>query len=202
MRESIFVTPSYTCTQHKIEVLCSTVLSSMTSRTPKDCFKGLRTTYNSVLKAVASNNIVAMIISGSPFYYMLGYGIYYSRVAGGQPLLLSANWGFMTILVLAWIIASVSIWKIMPNLLTFSIFVYTSIGHWCLISLFVFLCYLMYYTPIGSTASLLSALMPPILLLLLSGDVLRSVRTRLYALIDGSKPAADISTVDTTVIAV
>jgi hypothetical protein len=85
----------------------------------------------------------------------------------------------------------------MPNLLTFSIFVYTSIGHWCLISLFVFLCYLMYYTPIGSTASLLAALMPPILLLLLSGDVLRSVRTRLYALIDGSRPAVELSTVDT-----
>ena len=186
----------------KMNLLCSYVLSAMTSRIPKDCFKGLRTTYNSVLKAVASHNIVAMIVTGSPFYYMLGYGIYYSRVAGGQPLLLSANWGFMTILILGWLVACISIWKIMPNLLTFSIFLYTSIGHWCLISLFVFLCYLMYYTPIGSTASLLAALMPPILLLLLSADILRSVRTRLYAAIDAPRPVVEIPAIDTAHISV
>lgn len=174
----------------------------MTSRTPKDCFKGLRTTYNSVLTAVASNSIVAMVVSGAPFYYMLGYGIYYSRVSGGQPLLLSANWGFMSILILSWLVACISIWKIMPNLLTFSIFIYTSIGHWCLISLFVFLCYLTYYAAVASTASLLSALIPPILLLLLSGDILRSVRTRLYAAIDGPRPVTEIPTIDAAHISV
>ena len=186
----------------KLNPLCSDILFAMTSRLPKDCFKGLRTTYNSVLKAVASHNIVAMIVAGSPFYYMLGYGIYYSRVAGGQPLLLSANWGFMTILILGWLIACISIWKIMPNLLTFSIFLYTSIGHWCLISLFVFLCYIMYYTHIGSTASLLSALMPPILLLLLSADILRSVRTRLYAVINTPRPTIEIPEIDAAQVSV
>ena len=188
----------FTTSHAKLKEFCWTDYNLKMTSTPRDCFKGLRTTYNSVLKAVAGNNIVALAVSGSPFYYMLGYGIYYSRFSDSLGMLLSAVWVFMTVLILAWLNALLSMWKIMPNLLTFSIFIYTSIGHWCLISLCVFLCYLMYYVSIVSTSSLLSALIPPILLLLLSGDVLRSVRTRLYAVIDASRPVTEIPTADIT----
>jgi len=151
---------------------------------PRDWFRGIRKSYNSIVKAFASNNIVALTLCGVPSYYMRGYGIFYSRLSTPLGVLLSAVWTFLSIFLLSWAIAGIAIWKVMPNLLTVSIFVFTAIGHWCLISLFVILCFLSYYIPMGYAGSLLSAIMPPIFLLLICGDILRAVRTRLYLLVE------------------
>jgi hypothetical protein len=162
----------------------STQESVQQKKQPRDWFRGLRKSYNSIIKAFASNNIVALTICGIPFYYMCGYGIFYSRYTSSIGMLLSAVWTFMSIFLLTWVTAAVAVWKVMPNLLTSSIFIYTAIGHWCLISLFVILCYLSSYIPMGYAGSLLSAIMPPILFLLICGDILRAVRTRLYLLVE------------------
>ena len=146
---------------------------------PTDYFRGCRKAYASLIKAFAANNIVALLITGIPIYYTLSLGIYQSARTV-LTYYTSAVWVFMAILLVAWIIAIVSVWKTMPNLLSVTVFVYKAFGYWSLISFFIVAIYISPYISGAVLSYALWALMPSIGFLLICGDILRGVRSRLY----------------------
>jgi hypothetical protein len=165
---------------------------------PTDYFRGCRKAYASIIKAFAANNIVALFVTGVPIYYILSLGIYQSA-RSVLSYYTSAVWVFLSILLMAWIIALVAVWKTMPNLLTVGLFVYKAFGYWCLVSSFLAVIYLSPYVPGIVLSYALWALMPSIAFLLICGDILRSVRTRLYEVLE--KPATVTAITTVTAIA-
>ena len=160
---------------------------------PTDYFRGCRKAYVSLIKAFAANNIVALLITGIPIYYTLSLGIYQSARTV-LTYYTSAVWVFMAILLVAWIIAIVSVWKTMPNLLSVTVFVYKAFGYWSLISFFIVAIYISPYISGTVLSYALWALMPSIGFLLICGDILRGVRSRLY---DALEPVATPTAVAT-----
>ena len=158
-------------------------LQQVQHKSPSDYCSGLRKAYNGILSGLSSNNILASIISGGPFYYLLGVSIYGSAA---RSLFGTAAWIFMSVLFLAWILAALAAVKTMPNLLTISVFIYTSMGHWCLVSSLIVIFYMSSQMALAYTGYILAATMPSTALLLFCGDVLRALRKRMYERIAGS----------------
>ena len=149
-----------------------------------DYFRGCRKAYASIIKSFASNSGVAMLVVGSPIYYILGLGIYQATHLGIGGYT-NAVWGFMSALIVAWIIAGIAMLKVMPNLLTVGIFVYKAFGYWCLVSSILTVIFATSLIPNYMLSYILWVLMPSIGLLLVCGDIMRSVRSRLYEMIEG-----------------
>lgn len=143
----------------------------------RDYCGGCRKAYNGVLSGLSSNDILATLVGGGPFYYLLAVSIYGSTA---RSLFGTATWIFMSVLFLAWIIAAIAAFKTMPNLLSISVFTYTSMGHWCLVSSLIVIFYLSSQMQLSYTGYILSATMPSTALLLFCGDVLRALRSRMY----------------------
>jgi hypothetical protein len=161
-----------------------------------DYCKGVRTVYDKLLKAFASNNIVAGAITGCPYYYLFGIGTYQTRMAIGYYT--SAVWVFSAVLTLAWIVGIIAMWKTMPNLLTSTIFIYKAFGYWCLVSFFLVLGYITPYLPAGYLGLIVAAILPSILFLLICADILREVRARLYKVLETpTVPLTVLPSVDT-----
>jgi hypothetical protein len=152
----------------------------------RDYCSGLRKAYNGILSGLSSNNVLAIVVGGAPFYYLLIVSIYGSTA---RSLFGTATWIFMSVLLLAWILAAVAAWKIMPNLLSISVFIYTSMGHWCLVSSLIVIFYLSSQMALTYTGYILGATMPSTALLLFCGDVLRALRKRIYERIAAASAA-------------
>jgi hypothetical protein len=149
--------------------------------TARDCCKGPRAAYNAVLTLIASNNVVAIIVAGVPVYLLVGLSIVYSTQ--GNPAFMvfsSATYTIMTVLILSWVLFAVATYRIYPNLMFISIFLYKCLGHWSLVSLFVMFVYGARYVPLGVLWYLLSNFFPLIGTLLICGEVMRRVRQRLF----------------------
>ena len=169
----------------------------------QDLFKGLRTAYNTLIQFLASNGSVAIALCGSPAYYMITFAMYQSINYASNPATYafsSSSYTLFGILFLFWILAMISVWKLLPNLLTVSIFVFTCIGHWCLVSGAIMVFYGWSQLPYIYTSYLLSGLLPSILLLLISGDILRGVRKRFYGLLERPLATTTTGSVDTGTI--
>jgi hypothetical protein len=138
---------------------------------PLDYCLGCRKAYASIIKTTAANNIIALAVAGIPIYYII-----YQYT--------SAVWVLMSIFIIAWIIAAIATWKVMPNLLSFSIFIYKAFGYWCLVSTFIVAFYVSPYISGTLLSYALWCLMPSILFLLVCGDILRAVRSRLYSFLE------------------
>ena len=167
---------------------------------PLDYCFGCRKAYASILKTIAANNIIAMLVAGIPNYYILTLGIYQASSSILYQYT-SAIWVFLSIFLVAWIIAGIAMWKIMPNLLTISIFVYKAVGYWCLVSTFIVAFYVSMYVPGAVLSYALWSLMPSIVFLLVCGDILRAVRTRLYEVLEPKVNTNATVVVDTTPVA-
>jgi len=161
--------------------LTSAPLPNTLSMAPRDFCSGVRKAYDAIVRALASNNIVAALLTGVPFYYL--YSVGFAATRSAVAYYTSAVWVFSAILTIAWILGIVAMWKMMPNLLTVTIMVYRAFGYWCLVSSFLVISYALPYLPAGLLGYVLAAILPSILFLLVCGDVLRAVRTRLYATI-------------------
>jgi len=155
-----------------------------------------RKSYNGVLNALAATNVIAGIFTGVPFSYLFAIAGYYtnSQIYYTQPI-----WIFGSILAAGWIIGIIALWKTMPNLLTIAIFLYKAVGYWCLVSFFLVL---FYFTPylhgMGTLGMVMIVIIPSILFLLFCADVLRTVRSRLYKLLETSAlPVTVLPAVDT-----
>ena len=150
---------------------------------PLDYCLGCRKAYASIIKTIAANNIIALAVAGIPIYYILSLGIYQASASIIYHYT-SAVWVLMSIFIIAWIVAAIATWKVMPNLLSFSIFIYKAFGYWCLVSTFIVAFYVSPYVPGVVLSYALWCLMPSILFLLVCGDILRAVRSRLYAFLE------------------
>ena len=162
----------------------------------RDYCSSLRKAYNGFVSGLSSNNMCALVVCGLPFYYSLGTSIYGVIV----PMLYGkAAWIAMAVLLLAWLIAIISVWKTMPNLLTISVFIYTTMGHWCLVSAIILVCYLSTVLPVSFTGYLVATVLPSTIFLIFCADVMRSMRRRMYdrislaslALASSSAPAVE-----------
>ena len=171
------------------------MINSFKKMPPRDYCSGIRKTYGSIVKALAINNIVASIITFIPVVYMIILGIYQAREISVYNTT-SSIWIFFTTLFIAWLIGLIAMWKTMPNLLTFTIFVYKAFGYWCLITtfitIFITIFYASGYIPTHIIGYLLIAIIPSIFFLLMSADILRAVRSRMYAIIEAGVPPSTI----------
>lgn len=149
--------------------------------TARDCCKGPRAAYNAILTLIASNSVVAIIVAGIPVYLLVSLSIVYATQGNpGYILFSSATYTVMTILTLSWVLFGVATYKVFPNAMSISIFLYTCLGHWSLVSLFVMCVYGARYIPLGVLWYLLSNFFPLIFTLLICGDMMRRVRQRLF----------------------
>lgn len=149
--------------------------------TARDCCKGPRAAYNAILTLIASNNLVAVIVAGIPVYLLVSLSIVYATQ--GNPAFMvfsSATYTIMTVLVVAWMLFAVATYRIYPNLMFISIFLYKCLGHWSLVSLFVMFVYGARYVSVQAMWYLLSNFFPLIGTLLICGEVMRRVRQRLF----------------------
>lgn len=155
--------------------------------TARDRCKGLRATYTAVITFLSSNNIVAILFTGIPLYMMIGWS---TTDLTMLPYISGFIYLLLTLIAIAWVIAWISIFRIYPNLLSVTVFVYKSLAHWSLVSILMMLFYGWSYLPLYLYGKLLAALTPLIVSLYICGDVLRGVRQRLFAAIETAQAAA------------
>jgi hypothetical protein len=161
--------------------------------TAVDRCKGCRATYNAIVRAIASNNIISILFAGIPNYILITLSAsqftYYVH-----SIFASASYTILAVLLLAWILAIISALHVYPNLLSVSIFMYKCLAHWSLVSLVIVVFYGWTYVALGVMGSLLGTLFPLILSLYVCGDVLERVRQRLFGVIEQTATAT--ATVD------
>lgn len=147
----------------------------------RDCCKGPRAAYNAVLTLIASNSVVAIIVAGVPVYLLVSLSILYSTQ--GNPafaLFSSATYTIMTVLILSWILFAVAVRRVYPNAMSISIFLYTCLGHWSLVSIVVMFAYGVRYVSLGVMWYLMSNFFPLIFSLLICSDMMRRARQRIF----------------------
>ena len=144
----------------------------------RDACVSLRKTYTAVLGALVAYSWMAGVIAGLPVLYFIGFLIYNSvNPSYIASLLSTSGYSVFGVLLFAWLVAALSIWRMMPNLLTFTIFIYTCLGHWSLVSFVILIFYGFHNLPWSYMAYLCTILLPSILLLLFSGDLMRAKRS-------------------------
>lgn len=169
--------------------------------TTVDRCKGCRTTYNAIVRAIASNNIISILFVGIPNYILITLSAsQFSYFV--HSIFASASYTILGVLLLAWILALISALRVYPNLLSVSIFIYKCLAHWSFVSLLIIVFYGWQYVALGIIGSLLGTLFPLILSLYFCSDVLERVRRRLFesieqthtatASVDASFNAADV----------
>lgn len=89
----------------------------------------------------------------------------------------------------SWILAILCMWRLYPNLLSVSVFVYNSLAHWSLVSILMVLIYGWSFLPFQLFGRVLAALIPLIASLYICGDVLVVVRQRLFTVIENAHAA-------------
>jgi len=147
----------------------------------RDACVSLRKTYNALLRLIITWNWLAGIVAGAPVLYLISFMIYNSvRPSYISSLLSTSGYSVFGVLLVAWIIGAISIWKNLPNLLTLTIFIYTCLGHWSLVSFIVVIFYGFSNLPGSLILYLCTALLPSVLLLLFSGDLMRKKRTMMF----------------------
>jgi hypothetical protein len=148
-----------------------------------DYCKGCRKSYGKALEYLASHNVSAGVIAGFPLYYLAAMMIAYHSTSVAR-LLSGGSYSFLGALILSLANASVCLWRIWPNGLTLSIFVLKALGYWSFVSFFILLFYGVSRLPLEVTTYLFAMIMPEILLLLFTADVLRAARSRHFKLLE------------------
>jgi hypothetical protein len=154
-----------------------------------DYCKGCRKTYNAALELLASNNWIVGAMTGMPLYYLAAMMIVYHK-SYFVAYLSGGAYSFLSILIAAWINASICLWRIWPNGLTLSIFVMKAFGYWSFVSFFILLFYGVSRLPVEIATYLIVLIMPEILLLLFTADVLRAARTRHFKALEATSTLA------------
>ena len=162
----------------------------------------VRDIYNGLLKLCGTNKWVTSFLFGSPVYWTIGAIIIYSpdwnknsyTRAYYQNLISSPVYTILSILSFAWLLAIFAVLRFWPNLVSISVFIYEAFGHWCLVTLAV----LAYVQGGPARASGLSQvedealkkdlirmyfafIAMPVFLLLLSAEILRTHRSKMFS---------------------
>jgi hypothetical protein len=171
----------------------------------RDHCRGLRKTYSSFLDVVSSNNLSAGALAGLPLYYLAGMMIAYHNTSVAT-LLSGGSFSFLGALIVSWLVAIICLWRVWPNGLTVSLFILKALGYWSLVSFLVLLFYGIRHISLSITTYLVVILMPEILILLLTADILRAARGQRYkkleeaaAPVTSTVPQADLNTLSTEV---
>ena len=147
----------------------------------RDACVSLRKTYNAFLRLITTWNWLACIVAGTPMIYLLSFMIYNSVYTSVIANMLStAGYSVFGVLLVTWVIAIISILRNMPNLLTIAIFVYTCLGHWALVSFIILIFYGFSNLHGYILIYLCTILLPSIMLLLISGDLMRAKRAMMF----------------------
>lgn len=155
-----------------------------------DACVSLRKTYNAILGALTAWSWMAGIVAGTPVLYFIGFLIYNSvHPSYIASMLSTSGYSVFGVLLFAWLIAAVSIWRMMPNLLTFTIFIYNCLGHWSLVSFIILIFYGFHNLPSSYILYLCTILLPSILLLLFSSDLMRAKRSAMFKALEPQTPA-------------
>ena len=158
------------------------LLYSSTMQRGRDTCRSIRKTYDAILKVLTAWRWLPAILVGIPVLYIIGFLIYSSAITSLLASFLSGTgYTIFGVLMLAWILAIISIWKTYPNLISVSVFIYKCIGHWSLVSFLILLFYGMHYGAAAHIYYLVAFLLPPILLLLFCADMMRATRTRMFS---------------------
>jgi hypothetical protein len=164
----------------------------------RDYCKACRSSYNAIVGLLASNNLLAAIVSGLPAYIMIGLSA--SQWAYlTYSLFSSASYTILAFVIASWLIAGLCIWRIYPNLLSVPIFVYHCLAHWSLVMIIIMLFYGWKYVPSSILGPALGALFPLILSLFFCADLLIHVRRRLYGAIAAATPQARADEITRTI---
>ena len=159
----------------------------------------VRDIYNGLLKLCGTNKWVTSFLFGSPVYWTIGAIIIYSpdwnknsyTRAYYQNLISSPVYTILSILSFAWLLAIFAVLRFWPNLVSISVFIYEAFGHWCLVTLAV-LAYVQ-GGPSGyskeTDEEMKKALIKmyfafiamPVFLLLLSAEILRTHRSKMFS---------------------
>jgi hypothetical protein len=153
------------------------------TQTHRDLCKGVRQTYGAMNRWLAANYVAAAILSGAPTIYLTGFIIYQStqlRVNYASQVFASPSYIILSNLILTWAVSAITVWKKMPNLLTVCIFIYNCIGHWAFITFMIVIFYGSSVLAGGYISYLAAVLLPEIIILMVSADLLRALRTRLF----------------------
>jgi hypothetical protein len=152
----------------------------------KDGCVFVRDAYNGFLNLCGSNRWVSTFMFGGPVYWFMGCIIYYSKIWGDgnyRNTVASPAYTILAILMFSWCLAIFSVFRFWPNLLSISIFIHESFGHWCLVSLMM-LWYISNQS-ISITAELMkmyfALIALPILLLLIGAEILRTHRSKMFS---------------------
>ena len=152
-----------------------------------DYCKGCRAFYKAIIGLLARNNIVAILFVGTPIYILIALAA--SQIAI-YSVYSSIVYTILAILCIAWILGTVCILRVYPNLLTISIFIYNCIAHWSLVSVIIMIFYGWKYVPSQMLGQILGTLFPLILSLFVAGDVLVECRRNLFTSIDNFRAQA------------
>jgi hypothetical protein len=159
----------------------------------RDMCRGLRKGYTAFLEIVSSNSLSAGALAGMPLYYLAGMMIAYHNTSVAT-LLSGGSYSFLGALIVSWIIAIVCLWRVWPNGLTLSLFILKALGYWSLVSFLVLLFYGIQHLPLTVTTYLVVMLLPEILILLLTADILRAARSQRYKKLEELSTSVPVAT--------
>jgi hypothetical protein len=155
----------------------------------RDFCKGLRATYGATLQFLAANGWLIGVVSGLPSYTLIVAMI---NIHSSSPQYFVADiigrglYVLFTLITLVWFLGLLSVWRVLPNLLTVTIFSYTSLAHWSIISFLILMVYGWGVLPVGVFAYLTAILIPGTLVLLFCGDLLRVRRRKMFQALEAN----------------
>jgi hypothetical protein len=152
----------------------------------RDYCKGLRSSYNAFITLLSSNSIVAVLFAGIPLYIMIGWS---TTDLTMLPYISGFIYLLLSLICISWVLAILCMWRLYPNLLSVSVFVYNSLAHWSLVSILMVLIYGWSFLPFQIFGRVMCALLPLIVSLYICGDVLVMVRRRLFTTIETAHAA-------------
>jgi hypothetical protein len=167
----------------------------------RDLCKGVRATYGASLQFLAANGWIVGVVSGLPSYTLIVAMI---NIHSSSPQYFVADilgrglYVLFTLITLVWILGLLSVWRVLPNLLTVTIFSYTSLAHWSIISFLILMVYGWGMLPLGVFAYLTAILVPGTLVLLFCGDLLRIRRRQMFQALEANATAAAVPAVGAT----
>ena len=156
----------------------------------QDGCRCVRDSYNGLLKLCGSNKYVVAFLFGSPVYWTIGAIVSYTSTWNGvsstyyRSMISNPAFTVLAILALAWLFAIFAVLRFWPNLVSISVFIYEAFGHFCLVSLAI-----LAYVQGSGSAYVTTELMRmyfafiafPIFLLLLSAEILRTHRSKMFS---------------------
>ena len=155
-----------------------------------------RKTYSALLELGASNNVSVAVVGGLPLYYLGAMAIAYKSTAVAS-VLAGGYYSFIGVLSFAWLWCMICLFRRLANGITLSIFLLKALGYWSFVSFAILLFYGVSRLPLEYTTYLFVLLMPEVVLLLFSADMLRAARTRMFkemATLPVSAPNTGIAT--------